>query len=354
MKHCAIALSGILITAGSNLCADDLPSTTQGKEAVGMVNPSSRFEVDNGWNIFLDVEFLWWTPREDGLFYAQSGYTGPVTSPVPPDGVKNFKGHLQKVHPHFRPGFRAGIGGNMSYDEWDIFLYWTWFRSHARGHSHGDLLTLWGHPTATGEGNVLEGATKAHAKWTLHYNTLDIEMGRSFWAGRHFSMRPFFGIRAGWIDQHFDVHYDYTTTPETDGRVRADSDFEGIGIRGGLDMRFVLLGGWSLYGIVSGSMLYGHYECDFHDHWESFKVANSRDSFHNAASSAQMAFGVRWDTYINRDRYHFGLYAAWEQNIWFGVNKMNHYFSHLNEGNLQQMNGDLTLSGGTFGLRFDF
>jgi hypothetical protein len=354
MKNYALALLGILIAAGSPLCAEDLPSSTQGKEAIGMVNPSSRFQVEKGWNFFLNTEFLWWVAKEDGLFYAQSGYTGATTSAVPPDGTKNFSGHLQKVKPHFRPGFRIGIGGNMGYDEWDIFLNWTWFKSHARGHSRGHLLTLWGHPEASGEGNNLNGARSANAKWSLHFNILDLEMGRSFWVGRHFSLRPFFGIRSSWIDQHFDIHYNYTTTPRTKGRLRAESDFEGVGVRGGLDMRFALLSGWSFYSIASASMLYGFYDCDFHERWNSLRVASTRDGFHNAASSAQLALGVRWDTYLHRDRYHIGLYAGWEQNIWFGLNKMNHYFHNLSAGNLQQMNGDLTLSGGTFGVRFDF
>jgi hypothetical protein len=101
-------------------------------------------------------------------------------------------------------------------------------------------------------------------------------------------------------------------------------------------------------------MLYGFYNCDFHQKWSSTEVAKTRDGFHNAASTAQLALGVRWDIYVHRNRYHFGLYAGWEQNIWFGVNKMNHFTHNLSEGNLEQMNGDLTLSGGTFGVRFDF
>jgi Legionella pneumophila major outer membrane protein precursor len=354
MEKRTFGITGLLLATATSLCASDLPSSTQGQESAGLVNPSSRFEVDNGWNLFLNTEFLWWVAKEDGLYYAQSGYTGAQTSVVPPDGTKNFKGHLEKVKPHFRPGFRIGFGGNMGYDEWDILLNWTWFQSHARDHSHGLLLTLWGHPEAANFGNNLSGALSANAKWSLHLNIIDLEMGRAFWVGRHFSLRPFFGIRGAWIDQHLNVRYDYTTTPITKGKIRADSDFEGGGVRAGLDTRYTLFGGWSFYGIASASMLYGHYDCDFSERWSGVKVAKTSDGFHNAASTAQLALGVRWDTYVHKDRYHFGLYAGWEQNIWFGLNKMNHFFGNLSDGNLEQMNGDLSLSGGTFGVRFDF
>lgn len=242
----------------------------------------------------------------------------------------------------------------MSYDEWDIFLNWTWFRSHAKGHSHNNLLTLWGHPIVTGDEGATNGARSAHAKWELQFNLIDLEMGRSFWAGRHLSLRPFFGIRGGWFDQDFHIHYNYTTTPGTKGKIKAKSDFEGVGVRGGIDMRFTLFSGWSFYSIAAGSMLYGFYDCDFSEKWNSVKVAKTDDGFRSAASNAQLSFGVRWDTYLHKDRYHVGIYAGWEQNIWFGMNKMNHYFHNLSEGSLQQMNGDLTLSGGTFGVRFDF
>lgn len=355
MKRCTWALLAPIAGMLSPLHANDLPASTQGKQAVGMVNPSSRYQVENGWNLFLNTEFLWWVAKEDGLYYAQGGFRGNHTS-LPPKPKPSFNGHLQKVKPHFRPGFRIGIGGNMAYDEWDIFLNWTWFKSNARDSSKGHLLTLWAHPEPKNHHskNSTAEARSAHALWALHFNVLDLEMGRSFWVGRHFALRPFLGIRGAWIDQHLKIHYRYKTTPGTKGNIKAVSDFEGGGVRAGLDMRFALLKGWSFYGIASASMLYGFYDCDFHDRWNSTRVGESRDGFHNAASTAQLALGLRWDTYVHKDRYHFGLYAGWEQNIWFGINKMNHFFHNLSEGNLEQMNGDLSLSGGTFGIRFDF
>jgi len=343
-------LLGFIVTPFFAFCTEHFPASTQGKETAGFVNPSSRFQVDNGWNLFLDGEFLWWVAKEDGLYYAQNGFSGEMTTAVPPDGTIDFNGKLEKVHPHWHPGFRFGMGGNMSYDEWDIFLYWTWFRSHAHDSRKGLLLVLWGHPDA----DSAQGATHASGNWRLHYNVLDLELARAFWVGKHLSLRPFFGGRGAWIDQHFKIKYDLATSPETDARLKAQSDFEGGGIRAGFETRFVLLNGWSFYGTASASMLYGYYDCDFYEKWESVKIARSKDTFHQAASTAQLALGVRWDGYTHNDRYHFGLYAEWEQNIWFGINKMNHFFSGFSEGDLQQMNSDLTLQGGTFGIRFDF
>ena len=121
--------------------ADDLPASRQGQESSGLcVDPSIRFEVDRGWNLFLNTEFLWWVAKEDGLYYAQSRYSNEATTAIPSDGMFDFKGHLQRVKPLWQPAFRLGFGGNMSYDEWDLFLNWTWFSSEARNTSKGSLL----------------------------------------------------------------------------------------------------------------------------------------------------------------------------------------------------------------------
>lgn len=354
-----LGISGFILAMLSSLSASELPSSTQGKEATGFVNPSSRFQVDNGWNLFLNTEFLWWVTKEDSLYYAQSGYSNAQTSAVPPDGTINFNGHLERVTPDWFPGFRIGLGGNMDYDEWDIFLNWTWYKSHAQDSSHassrGVLLVLWGHPDVDSSATqTAKAAVKATAKWNMQLNLLDLELARSFWVGKSFSLRPFFGARGAWIDQCFKIKYHLITTPATESRPKAVSDFEGGGVRAGVDARFVLLGGWSFYGLASASLLYGHYDCDFKEDWENTAIGVTRDGFHQAAATAQLALGVRWDTYVHHDRYHFGLYAGWEQNIWFGLNKMNRYFGKLHDGNLEQLNGDMTLQGGTFGVRFDF
>ncbi len=351
MRKFTWGISGLILTTLSSIgCADDLPSSTQGTEACGMVNPSSRYQVEKGWNMFLTTEFLWWVSKEDGLYYVQSRFNGPA---VPP-GSKIFDGHLHKVKPEFRPGFRVGFGGNMGYDEWDILLNWTWFQSKAKDHAKGSLLTLWANPGIIAPPESTLAAEFARAQWTLHYNVVDFEIGRSFWVGRHFSLRPLLGIRGAWIDQHLKIRYNYMTDPVTEGKIHANSDFEGVGVRMGLDMRFALMGGWSFYSNGSASMLYGFYDCDFNERFESSRIARTSDGFHNAASSAQLGLGARWDTYFHKDRYHFAIYAGWEQNMWFGINKMNHFFNDLNSGNLEQMNGDLALTGGTFGARFDF
>lgn len=350
MKQKFLTAQLVLLSSMSFLHAD---MSEHREHEEGLINPSSRFQVKDGCNMFLTADFLWWSANTDGLYYAQSNFGSPTTA-IPPDGSVDFSGHIQRVEEEWGPGARVGFGGNMPYDEWDIYLYWTWFHADpsdsAKQHQHGPLLVLWSHPDAAGT-NL---ATHAHAKWDLTINVLDLEMGRPFWVGKHLSVRPYMGIRGAWIDQEFKIKYDYATAPGIKGKLKMESDFEGVGARAGIDMRFALYNGWSLYGLAAASLMYGSFDCNFHQKSNHHKIARTEDGFHRGISTVQMGLGVRWDKFFHSRRYHVGVAAGWEQNIWYGVTQFNHYYSQLQIGAVDQNNGDLTLQGGTLSARFDF
>ncbi len=350
MKQKFLTAQLVLLSSMSFLHAD---RSETGEQEEVLINPPSRFQVKNGYNMFLTADFLWWSANTDGLYYAQSNFGTPTTA-LPPDGSVDFSGHLQRVKEEWQPGARVGLGGNMPYDEWDIYLNWTWFHTDptgsAKDHEHGPLLVLWSHP----DDPSARLATHASAKWDLTINILDLEMGRSFWVGKHFSMRPYMGIRGAWIDQEFKIKYDYATSPEIKGKLKMKSDFEGVGVRAGIDMRFALYSGWSLYGLATASLMYGDFDCDFQQKSDQYKIARTEDGFHRGTSTVQMGLGIRWDTFFHHRRYHFGIAAGWEQNIWYGLTQFNHFYGQLQTGSLNQNKGDLTLQGGTLSARFDF
>lgn len=329
------------------LIAQAIEPESKEPESMYMINSSSRFTSKNGYNLYFDAEFLYWIAQEDGLYFAQEK-AGPGSN-FP--GGFDFSGDLKRIENHWRPGFRLGLGGNMPYDQWDIFLNWTWFYNFARNKAHGEVVALWGHPDASG--TQLSHGAKAH--WKLHYNILDVELGRAIWIGKSLSVRPFLGIRGAWIDQTFHIDYDYLVTGnKIDGEIHAETDFQGGGIRLGVDSRFAMWDGWSVYGIGSGSLLYGHFDTDFLSRFAESKAGRTEDDFRRGVSSFQLAIGIRWDHAFHHGRYHLGVNIGWEQNMWFDINHMNHYLSQLGQGILVEENSNLTLQGGTLGLRLDF
>ena len=334
--HTKILFAAALCSA--SLFADPAP----GFESPAACTPSSRFETSGGWNLCLDAEFLWWIAQQDGLIFAQTGVNSV--------GPSNFVGDVKQIKPHWEPGCRVGLRWNTPYDQWDLFLNWTYYHSNAHDSAKGSLLTLWGHPSF----DVADTATFAKAHWHLDLNLADLECGRSFWVGKKFSLRPFLGLRGAWIYQNFKIHYDYNVTPVVTGRLKMTNNFGGGGIRAGCDARFAFSRGWSAYGLISYALLYGSFNTDYKEKESSTLIGVSDDNFQQGLSASQLVLGIRWDTYFSGCRTHAALYAGWEQNFWVGLNKTTHFVHQLHEANMNKYSSNLSLQGGTAGLLFDF
>ena len=338
-----------ILTSAPYLCYAATPSS---EAPDGRVNYPSNFQVEKGANLFVFGDYLHWIAHEDGLYYAETG-AGAGTATFPPTGSIDFNGHLKKVDPKWESGARLGIGYTCPKQGFDIVLAWTWITNDASSSvksPSGRILPLWAAPDISSP--LLATFAKGH--WDLDYNTLDLEWGRSSWFGGHFSLRPFFGLRGLWIEQDLTNHYTYATSPVVFGKLHAESDFKGAGLRTGADARFCLPHGFSVYGIASGSLLYGRFDADMKIHENQFTIAETEDEFWKGISSLQLALGLAWDTHFAKDRLHIEFHLGWEQNAWFGANQMNHSMGQLHEGYYLQENSTLTLQGLVAGGRFSF
>lgn len=333
------------------------PSFCQEKKPVSetpddRVNYPSNFQVEGGFNLFIFGDYLYWIAQEDSLYYAHTGL-GSGTEVFPPNGSINFDGRLKKVKPEWDSGTRIGIGLNFPKAGYDLAFYWTWFSTEASNSVSkpaGTLFSIWAHPDNT----LTTADTFAKGKWNLDIQLFDLEWGRSSWFGGHFSLRPFFGIRALWLEQDLKNQYDYHTSPVATGQLHSESDFRGGGLRAGADARFAMGYGFSIYGIASGSLLYGHFDCDFHLKEDELAIARSKDRFLRGVSSLQLALGLGWDSHFARDRLHIEFHVGWEQNEWFSINQMNHFMQESGRGIFFQENSNLSLQGLIAGGRFDF
>jgi len=362
----ALLLSALSIATA--LKAEDKYPTI---ECCRLVYPSCRFETHCGFGVFVTGEALFWIPKENGLIIAQKGAPGPgpQTADVPPTSY-NFRGDLLRIDPEFDWGFRVGIGYNFCFDQWDAKALWTSFSTEARTQFVSDgttfAINLWGHSDVSN--SSASSLIKAH--FDFDYDTLDFELGRAFGAGRCFCLRPFFGIRAGWIDQTL-TDFNQVEILENTGEslstdLKALSDFTGAGLRFGLDGRFDFCFDISLYGLASYGLLYGKFDTSFTssvtgsdpnsdlDPVVDLVIADACDRFHMGTSTLQLALGLQWNRGFCCDRYRFGFNISWEQSIWFQLNQMNHFQSEFYEGHLVQENGNLSMQGITFGARFDF
>lgn len=291
----------------------------------GKVNYPSNFQVENGWNLFVFGDYLYWNARENGLYFAKTN-------------------HIHRLEPEWNNGLRIGAGINFPNEGYDLLGIWTWFSTHAHS-TIGLSIPLWAVAT-------LEAfARKTTAEWNLQQNSADLEWGRSSWFGGHLSWRPFFGLRGAKIDQNLKIDYTYVIQ---NGSQHSRSDFIGGGLRAGSDLRFALPCDFGICALMSGSLLMGRIDAELRLKENKTLAAHTKDHFWRMVPALQMALKLSWDRHLYRDRLHLALYAGWEQNIWFGINQMNHFMNPLEGVRFFKENSNLCTQGLVAGGRFSF
>lgn len=345
-------------------------------------------KVCEGIDLFVTADFLWWTAREDGLAYATKGVNNTDTA----NG-----GHGSLKHPDFdwAPGFKVGAGANLWHDGWDIYAQYTWL--HAEGSkttstnpainaalvqaNTNSLYPTWhvgGTPGTSGTNvnffsPINDPLTKATGRWDLHFNVIDVELGRNYFVGRHLTLRPFLGLKATWQHQDYKIRYfrlSLATPPPpitsgtlTMNRMRQDHDMWGIGVRFGMNTAWHFTRQWSIFGDWALAALHTKFDIDRKDRLELYNTDesgnilnrpraltsyNANNTFYTLKGVLEAAIGLRLDVWLGcNDAYHLRLQAAWEEQLWWGQNNMI--------GRIEECaHGDLMLHGLTIKARFDF
>lgn len=319
----------------------------------GVANISSR--TCGNWDLFVDA-FAWFASEESSAVWIDIINIG--------DNSSSFT--AQDLKFNWNVGFRAGAGYNLEYDQWDTQLYWSYFRTKAHQNIElspefipvidGVLVTEEIHPEFFAADLSKIFAQSAKIRWTLLYNMVDWELGRNYWVSRSLSLRPFVGLKGGWINQAILVQYNNliiaSAPTEISAREYVKNDFWGIGPAGGINSKWKLRHFCThfptLFGDFSAATMWGTWHCSdlYHDTTGEQISVNTR----NTALGALMFrgfLGIGWDVDFNRGRSHFATKLGYEMQLW--VNQLRVATSQL-----VRLHGDLTLQGVTFNCRFDF
>ncbi|MBI3509008.1 MAG: hypothetical protein HY069_05205 [Chlamydiia bacterium] len=297
------------------------------------VNFPANFQVEEGVDLFIYGDYLYWRAAEEGLHLVNKGSA--------------TLGTVQKIDPDFDSGFRVGFGLNFPRAGYDLGGYWTSFTTRATNSTQSTSWPLWAEP------NVAASSSEK-ASWHLSMNLADLEWGRASWFGGNFSLRPFFSLRGAFIDQKLSMNFAYETTPSSLGVIHAKSDFSGGGLRAGADGRWTFPYGFALYGQAAGSLLYGQFQTKSTWGLDSQTVACAKNNFLQTLSNMQLALGFGWDTHFYKDQLHIEFHIGWEQALFFHMNRMSHYINQLSKALYFQEQGNLSVQGVTVGGRFDF
>lgn len=309
-------------------------------------------------------EFIWWRAILDNFEYGLKD-SAIITDPdnFPNDRPHNFS--IREPKFEFDPGFRVAAGYDFGRDNWDVFLRWTWLHSHPSdsvnaGDGNLILLETRVEPAAiTQNFGGIALSPNGKVNWGLHFNVLDFEMGYDYFFSHRFSVRPHMGVKASWIDMDYKVKYTAAavleggTTDIRDLDAKGDSDYWGVGPCFGIDSYLHMGWGFSIYGQLAGSLLYGQFDTKY----DQFDIENPPDmievnikirqeDFYRLRSMVQMALGLEWAYCFSGD-YLLALHIGWETQYWWNQLEMP-FFGYF------QPEGDLTFSGLDVGVRFDF
>ena len=373
IKNITFALATTLIAFSSYVHADTdseimalkqrVKTLEQKKEGSNRVTPPARPDVKDGADLFITADVLLWRAEEDGLEFAEETFQDTSKIQNLTDG--------RVLNPNFdwKWGFRVGIGYNMPHDGWDLYLDWVRFTS--RDHKSNSVnpptgaaaTTLFASTGSNSAGGPSSNVQQASVHWNLKLNMLDLELGREFFVSKWLTLRPFTGLRSGWIDQKLSTDYinevPSGATLETfdiDQRCR----FWGLGIRAGLNTLWSLGCGWGIYGNAAISLLPGRFHINYEQ--DSTQVTVGTDSQHytkdhlNAARAVtDLALGLRWDTLTCDEAYHFAFRVGFEQHHFFGQNQFRNYNYDSSARPVSRATlSDLTTYGVTAGFEFGF
>lgn len=165
---------------------------------------SFRALPNRTWNV--NGSFLYYYVREDGLD------TGKIILTTGPNLDNNIS--FLEIPFKYKPAFKVEIGSNFCHDNWSVNL--SYFKYNI---DRSNFISLpfvdfnnpehYIDPYWIVAGAFLMGTfwTEAKGKWNLDTNIIDFELGRETYFGKCFFVKPFIGIRSGFIDQKYKVNY---------------------------------------------------------------------------------------------------------------------------------------------------
>ena len=295
----------------------------------------------------LSADFLYWYPSEE----IASIWADEIASV---GNTKSWK--AQGFDFKWDYGFRLGLGYNLVYDGWDIAFYWTWFRTDTT-HTLSSKPNVTLRPEFFAAFLSFDTPKSMSANWDLFFNMFDLELGRCFWPSKNVSLRPFLGIKGGWINQsihakYYDLIVDSLFPTTLSAKEELENDFWGIGPVGGVNSVWKMFGSaskfFNLFGDFSVATMWGSWSCSdvYKSQLPKTSSVNTNDSALGALMFRGFA-GVGWDIDLYQKRSHFALKIGYEMQLWLNQLRIATF-------QLQRLHDDLTLQGLTLNCRLDF
>ncbi len=348
----AIFLSALPLYAMPPSCRP-LNSFEQGYEIrqnqmTAAYNATARIDVRGSWDLYTTGGYIFWQPREENLELGISNASKDNALPI--------NGRVVNMNFRFKSGFKAGMGIFSDRDNWDAYGEYTWLSGHHRSYSNGPIaggvLPFWGHPANLPVSPIVSGKSQ----WRLELNIADAQLARSYYVGTKLTFRPFFGVRAAWINQLYKTSY--TLENALLYPIRYSSHSWGTGPEVGLGSNWLLGYGIRFIGSAEADILFTRYNLTIQ---EKYSVAPTIDAIllrqshlFSLRPHTNLELGLGWGTYLYNHNYHFDLSATYGFQVFWNQNMFRNFVDDISVGKSYAPAGDLFIHGVTGMARFDF
>jgi hypothetical protein len=293
--------------------------------------------------MFALAEVLLWRAQQSGLGFVVEKQTGSSVT----------KAKVKSPEYDWDWGFRLGFGYTLPHDDWDVVGSYTQFQTQTNDVDHSsEDKGLYPTYLFRSIGTV----DSVSAKWNLHLQMADLEVGKDLPIGQRLCIRPHAGVRGAWIFQKYTIDYSGGSLHKLgDREVMLLNNFFGIGARVGFDSLWNIAKGFSIFGDGSISLLSGFFglknrQQNTQSGATTFNVSSDPST---VVTFFDVIAGFQYDMFFKDHKYHLGIKAGYEFNYLFN----QYQFLSAMNGNSTFYNSyqnDLSFMGLTFGLRFDF
>jgi hypothetical protein len=316
---------------------------------------SNVFASKNGNYVTFFADALWWQMQESNASnWGQILYPGNANQTITFLGVPFKSG----------PGLRVGVGLSGQDNSWNILFYYTGYKSRATsqastetGEIHSSFSSNYYANNQQGNGITGPYYRQASIQWNLTYNIFDLELGKKMTLGKLVDLRPFIGLRSGFINQSINSQWfnpppvqGVLTPAFTAATEKVTNDFSGLGPSAGIDATLHLYTaptyGFNLIGNLSGAFMIARWR--FSDNYQNDTpqaISTISDSIFSATSMAKGYIGLAWSCFSKDTNWNVSL--GYEEQVWF--NQLQYYSFDMGK-----TNDTLYLSGAVLGLDVKF
>lgn len=324
-------------------------------------NAPAKFNGCGCYEFYTRASFIYMQPIEEGL-------TVGLTTTNTPSHINDGPFLGSDIHDmdfDFKPGFKVGVGLGSDYDNWDVYLGYTWFHitecKNINPPKDGRLFYYYWFSDQNLEdaGNTFT-SLNVKGRWNLSMDIVDLELSRSYYVGKQLIFKPVIGLRGDWIDQSMNVQAD--TSPFGEKESKNKSESWALGARMGLDTKWRLCYGFKIFGSCFASLLYTDYQKVLKDEdaidptlYNESKYLSASSKFHCLREYLEFSLGLGWGTCLCKNKNYIDVSLGYDFNVFFNQNMMR-FFSDafsLNIGS-QHPAGNLYTQGLNLSFKYDF